>query len=88
MRAVLSWMFLALSLALLGAQIMVALEAQIFPLLTLGQSAALAYWPDPAGATQRIDALIADSGFAARALSLPALPIFIGLWLLSWTKKR
>lgn len=83
MRAAVSWLLLALCFALLGAQLMVALESQVFPLLTLGQSAALAYWPDPAAATRSIDALMAQSGLAAKALSLPALPAAIGLWLVS-----
>lgn len=88
MRAILSWFFLCLTAALVGAQIMVALEAQLFPLLTLGQSAALAWIPNPAAAAATVNALIDASGLAARTLSLPALPLFAGLWLFSMMVRR
>ncbi|MEO0410742.1 MAG: hypothetical protein AAF221_02730 [Pseudomonadota bacterium] len=83
MRALLSWFLLSITAALTGAQIMVALEAQFLPLLTLGQSAALAWLPDPATAAAAVNAVTEASGFAARTLSLPALPIFAGFWALS-----
>ena len=58
--------------ALVGAQIMLGLEGNAFPLLTLAQSAAL----------------MEGSSFLTMLLSLPALPIAFGLWLISLLQRR
>lgn len=88
MRAFMSLLLFLVIAALVGAQIMLGLEGNAFPLLTLAQSAALMWVAEPFSASQSVDAAMEGSSFLTMLLSLPALPIAFGLWLISLLQRR
>lgn len=80
MVRILTYALGALTCVTLGAQAMIALERADGALLSLGQMAALLYWPDPAYASRVVDGFARGATAAPRFLALPALFVFAVPW--------
>lgn len=93
MMRILTYALGVLTFITLGAQVMILLERADAALLSVGQMAALLYWPDPAYASRVVDEFARGTQAATRFLALPAIILVAGPWALlmgarHWRRRR